>query len=145
MKSIIFILILMTTIGITSNSVLAQDYKHPQITQKGEVTDNQGIVLGYVTKEGLIKNAKGKKIGFIDSNGNLTDSKGKKLGKAEKNGNFYNEFGVLEFEVKNNESDFCEMIGRNGQKMGYVHNDYKNQACALHCFAKSKNTKKHKH
>lgn len=142
MKSIFFILILIVSIGINSNYAFAQNYKHPQINHKGEITDNQGIIIGYVSKDGLVKNSKGRKIGFIDNNGTVTDAKGNKLGKAEKNGNYYNEFGVLEFEVKNTESDFCEMIAKNGQKIGYVHNDYKSQACTLHCFFKDKKSKK---
>lgn len=112
-------------------------YKNPiVIGADGKMVDAKGTPVGLVTKEGLIMDHAGHKIAFVDGSGNLVDAKtNKKLGKMGKDGKtYYNANGQLEFTIKDIDGPTCDIFDAKGKKIGNVHDSYKGNACALHCF-----------
>ena len=135
----LFILTLTVLTGFTVNAFAqnAKDsskYTFISIDGKGGIHNHAGTKLGFITKENIVKDNKGKTLYFIDRDGNVIDAKGNKLGKASKNGSYYNNDGEVVLQVKNTETERCEILDPKGHSQGYVHRNYKLHACAAHCF-----------
>ncbi len=112
------------------------NYKHPYLNSSGHVLDSAGSELGWITKEGIINNAKGEKIAFIKGS-EVLDADGKKLGRIEKNGTYYNNEGAIVFTIEpNSKGEKCKIFDPKGKVIAFVHESYKNQACAIHCLYK---------
>jgi hypothetical protein len=112
------------------------DYKHPYLNASGQVLDSAGSKLGWITKEGIIHNTKGEKVAFIRGN-EVVDAAGKKLGRIEKNVTYYNSEGAMVFTIEpNSKGERCKIFDPNGKVIAFVHESYKNQACAIHCLYK---------
>jgi hypothetical protein len=112
------------------------------INKKGEIYDHGWNKLGFIDKDNIVRNREGQKIYFIDKNGNVIDANGKNLGKAQKNGNYYNINGENIIQVRDKNSEMCEILDPKGHNMGTVHKNYKLHACAAHClFLQRKNEK----
>jgi hypothetical protein len=113
------------------------NYKQPMtITATGQIKDGKGTTIGLVSKDQIINDAAEKKIAFVDEQGNLVDAKtGKTMGRMGKDGKTYsNAAGELEFTIKDNADNTCDILDAKRNKIGNVHNSYKGIACALHCF-----------
>jgi hypothetical protein len=131
MKKLTFIFVF----ALLSSVLFAQDkdYKGHVIDKKGDIYFD-GVKVGVITKENIIKNSKGEKLAFIDANGSLIDAKGKTMGKVGKDGKTYhNANGEIMFTVKDN-GETCDILDKDGKKIGNIHADYKKNACAIHCF-----------
>lgn len=140
-------LVVLVLFGILTHGVHGQekDSKGHFINSKGQIFNN-GIQVGVTTKEGIIKNANGRKIAFVDGQGNLVDEKtGIKMGKMGKDGKtYYNAEGELQFTVKDEKEETCDIFDEKGKKIGNVHESYKGVACALHCFDHKLDSRTHK-
>ena len=92
--------------------------------------------MGIVTKDQIIKDHQGNKIAFMDKDGNLVDAKtNKKVGKIGKDGKtYYNAKGEVEFTVRDNPDETCDIVDAKGKVVGNVHDSLKGIACAIHCF-----------
>lgn len=125
-------------LSVVSTFAFAQsDYKHPfSIGKDGKVMDSKGTSVGLVTKDQIIKDHEGHKIAFVDGEGNLVDAKtNKKMGRMGKDGkSYYNAKGELEFTIKDNPDETCDIVDAKGKVIGNVHDSLKGVACALHCF-----------
>jgi hypothetical protein len=112
----------------------AQDnYKHPYLNGSGHVADSTGTKLGWITKEGVIYDASGEKVGAIVKQ-ELFDYKGHRLGSTAKDGTFKNNEGTVLFYVDvTSKGERCKVFDPQGKVIATVHENYKNQACAVHC------------
>lgn len=128
---------------IASAAQVGKSYKAQNIDAHGQILDGAGNKVGSIEKDGTVKNLKGEKVAFIAPDGTVTDAKGKRLGKAEKNGNYYDANGTLILKVNVNEKE-CEILDKEGHKVGTVHQNYKMHACAIHCLnLESREKEKH--
>ena len=128
-------LVLIFCFAIMSTTLFAQnkDSKGHVIDKNGDIYLN-GTKVGVITKENIIKNSKGEKLAFIDATGTLVDNNGKSMGKLGKDGKtYYNANGEIMFNIKDN-GETCDILDKNGKKIGNIHADYKKNACAIHCF-----------
>ena len=125
-------------LSIVSTFGFAQaNYKQPMsIGKDGKIMDSKGTSVGLVTKDQIIKDHDGHKIAFVDGEGNLIDAKtNKKMGRMGKDGkSYYNVKGELEFTIKDNPDETCDIVDAKGKVIGNVHDSLKGVACALHCF-----------
>jgi hypothetical protein len=104
------------------------------INKKGGIIDQQGTKLGYIDKNNIVRNAEGVKLYFIDKNGNVIGADGKKLGLAKKNGSYYNINGVNVLNTKDLDKERCAVLDPQGHNVGIIHKNYKQHACAIHCY-----------
>jgi len=126
-------LIVLNVFLVTTFSAFAQDYKHPHLDGSGQVVDSVGIKLGWITTEGLIYNAKGEKMGAIEQQ-ELVDYKGHRLGVIGKDGTFKDNDGRVLFYIDaTSKGERCKIFDPQGKVIATVHENYKNQACAIHC------------
>lgn len=152
MKKLCVLLIILTTTAVVNVNAWGQSKQDTTgkivINAKGGIYDHGGTKLGYIDKENIVRNNKGQKLYFIDKDGNVIGADGKTLGKAKKNGDYYNNEGQVVLQLKNAESEKCEILDPKGHSQGYVHKNYKLHACAAHCYwleqAKLKKEKKDK-
>jgi hypothetical protein len=152
MKKLFSILLILTLImGVTANA-RAQTKKDSTpklyINKKGGIIDQQGTKLGYVDKDNVVRNSQGAKLYFIDKDGNVIAADGTKLGTAKKNGSYYNINGVNVLNTKDLDKERCAVLDPEGHNVGIIHKNYKQHACAIHCYwleqAKSKKEKEEK-
>lgn len=116
-----------------TNAFAQDNYKHPYLNSSGEVVDSTGTKLGWVTKEGIIYNAKGEKVGAIVKQ-DLVDYKGHHLGTVGKDGKFKTKDGAVLFYVDaTSKGEQCKVYDPNGKVIATVHENYKNEVCAIHC------------
>jgi hypothetical protein len=139
MKKLHLLLLVMLTITTTgSMSAFAQSAKktHEQIfiNAKGGIHNHSGTKLGYIDKDNIVRNNQGQKLYFIDKEGNVITADGKKLGKAKKNGDYYNIKGENILSVKDKSAEECEILDPKGHNLGTTHKNYKQHACAAHCY-----------
>lgn len=137
-KQPLFTLLLTILLGLPT-LLWAQNsnYKQPMtINAMGQISDGKGTTVGLITKDQIIQDVKGQKLAFVDGQGNLVDAKtGKKMGRMGKDGKtYYNANGELLFTINDKPDDTCDIFDARGNKIGNVHDSYKNTACALHCF-----------
>jgi hypothetical protein len=135
MKTLLKFLFL-TVAAFAGLTAVAQDnYKHPYLNGSGQVVDSTGTKLGWITKEGAIYNAKGEKVGAIVKQ-DLFDYKGHRLGSIAKDGTFKNNEGAVLFYIDaTSKGERCKVFDPQGKVIATVHENYKNQACAVHCLA----------
>ena len=138
MKKLFSILFVLTmAMGVTVNAV-AQTKKDSTpklyINKKGGIIDQQGTKLGYVDKDNVVRNSQGAKLYFIDKDGNVTAADGTKLGMAKKNGSYYNINGVNVLNTKDLDEERCAVLDPEGHNIGIIHKNYKQHACAIHCY-----------
>lgn len=122
---------------VSTLSFAQADYKHPiKIGKDGNIKDDKGASVGMVTKDQIIKDHQGNKIAFMDKDGNLVDAKtNQKVGKMGKDGKtYYNTKGEVEFTVRDNPDETCDIVDAKGKVVGNVHDSLKGIACAIHCF-----------
>lgn len=133
MKTLLRFSVLAIVVCTTFTAFAQVDYKHPHLNESGHVIDSTGTKLGWVTKEGIIYNAKGEKVGAI-VNQELFDYKGHRLGTMGKDGKFKNNDGTVVFYIDTtSKGERCNVLDPNGKVIATVHENYKNQACAIHC------------
>ncbi|MEI9921069.1 MAG: 5-fold beta-flower protein [Bacteroidota bacterium] len=133
MKTLIKFFILSASIFAAGSSFAQNDYKHPYLNGTGNVVDSTGTKLGWITKEGVIYDAKGEKVGTIVKQ-ELFDYKGHRLGTMGKDGKFKDNEGKTVFYIDaTSKGEHCKVFDPNGKVIATVHENYKNQACAIHC------------
>lgn len=142
-----FVIIFVVIFGLFAQKSLAQQAKdskgHFIINSKGTVYVD-GVKAGFISKGNIVKNAKGEKIGFINADGTVSDAKGNKMGKAGKDGTiYYNTNGEVAFSVQDVDGETCNILDAKGKVIGNVHDSYKKDICALHCFQHQMNMDKH--
>lgn len=128
-------------------SSLAQDAKdskgHIIFNSKGDIYFD-GVKTGTVSKDRIIRDSKGKKLGFINSNGVLSNEKGELMGKLSKDGKtYYDANDNILFTVEDYDKETCNIKDSKGIVIGNIHKSLKGVACALHCFQKQMDMKKH--
>lgn len=132
---VLFIITMMTAFTVSAQAQTKQDPAHKiVIDAKGGIHNHSGTKLGYIDKEDIVRNNQGKKLYFIDKDGNVITADGKKLGKAKKNGDYYNIKGENILTVKDKSAEECEILDPQGHNMGTTHKNYKQHACAAHCY-----------
>ena len=138
MKKLFFLLF---TIVITTGgafNAFAQTHKDSTpklyINKKGGITDLAGTKLGYIDKDNIVRNSEGAKLYFIDKDGNVIDANGKKLGFAKKNGSYYNINGENVLNTRDLDKERCAVLDPQGHNIGIIHKNYKQHACAIHCY-----------
>jgi len=133
-------------IALTGVTALAQQHQMaPQqinIDGKGGIYSHDGTKLGYIDRDNVARNNAGNRVYAIDKNGNIVDAKGKNLGKASKNGVYYNVAGETILTLKDLDEQKCAILDPKGHNYGTVHKNYKQHACAAHCFFLAKAGKK---
>jgi hypothetical protein len=67
-------------------------------------------------------------------NQELFDYKGHRLGTIGKDGKFKNNEGAVVFYIDTtSKGERCKVFDPKGKVIATVHENYKNQACAIHC------------
>src|ERR1041384_1292749 len=137
MKRVIGFLVFLAAAAISPTVLHAQtDYKHPHLDDSGHVLDSTGTTLGWI-KDGVIFNSHGEKVGKIEKE-HLYDYKGHRLGRIGKDGTFYDENDAVVFTIETtNQGEKCKVFDPQGKVIATVHENYKNQACAMHCLSKN--------
>jgi hypothetical protein len=152
MKKLCFLLFILTTtmgVAVNASGQTKQDSARKiYINKKGGMTDRAGTKLGYVDKNNIVRNSDGAELYFIDKNGNVIGADGKNLGMAKKNGSYYNINGENVLNTKDLDKERCAVLDPEGHNIGIIHKNYKQHACAIHCYwleqAKEKKEKEDK-
>lgn len=132
---VLFVITLMTAFTISAQAQTKKDHDRKiVINAKGGIHDHGGTKLGYIDKDGIVRNNQGQKLYFIDKEGNVITADGKKLGKAKKNGDYYNINGQNILTLKDKSAEECEILDPKGHSLGTTHKNYKQHACAAHCY-----------
>jgi hypothetical protein len=139
MKKLHLLLLVMLTITTTvSMSAFAQSAKDAHekifINAKGGIHNHAGTKLGYIDKNNIVRDNTGKELYYIDKNGNVIGSDGRKLGMAKKNGSYYNIKGESVLTTKDSNKEDCAILDPKGHNLGTTHKNYKQHACAAHCY-----------
>lgn len=143
LKSVIYSILIIASMAITARG--QQHQMAPQqimIDGKGGIYSHDGTKLGYIDKDNVARNNAGNRIYAIDKNGNIVDANGKNLGKAGKNGVYYSVAGETILTLKDLDAEKCAILDPKGHNYGTVHKNYKQHACAAHCFFLEKKAKK---
>ncbi len=138
MKKLCFLLFILTmTMGVTVGALAQTKQDESQkinINKKGGIYDQKGTKLGFIDKNNVVRDNVGKELYFIDKDGNVIAANGVKLGVAKKNGFYYNNEGVNVINTKDLDKEKCAILDPQGHNMGTIHKNYKQHACAVHCF-----------
>ncbi|MDF2433353.1 MAG: hypothetical protein JWP44_2984 [Mucilaginibacter sp.] len=134
----LFILILAIMAGINITALAQPNQDKPDniyINKKGGIYNREGgTKLGFIDKDDIVRSNDGKELYFIDKNGNVIGADGKKLGIAKKNGSYYNVNGENVLNTKDLDKERCAILDPEGHNIGIIHKNYKQHACAIHCF-----------
>lgn len=139
MKKLYFLLFILTMTTCVTVSAWGQDKKDATgkiyISAKGGISNHEGgSELGYIDKDNIVRNSQGAELYFIDKDGNVIAADGTKLGMAKKNGSYYNINGMSVLNTKDLDKERCAVLDPEGHNIGIIHKNYKQHACAIHCY-----------
>lgn len=140
MKNVKWFIIALATLILTAQTTHAQNYKQPfNVSEKGQVLNEQGVKLGWIEGDGTIKDAKGKIVGKVVKS-ELHNTTGKKMAEILADGSIKDADGKILYTISSaDENGLCKILDASGREVGTVHQNYKQQgACALHCLGTKK-------
>lgn len=114
-------------------STLAQTARYPTIDWSGTIFDEYEHAIGWISKQGIVQTAVDDRVAVIDKAGNAFDGRGQRIGKMQGNATFVNAHGAVLFKLSEPKDNICELIDPSGKIIGFVHNQFRNQAIAIQC------------